>query len=249
MKSSVTVSIVSHGHGLMVQDLVENIMKFPEVAQILVTTNILENLVLPDDVRIKILQNKQPKGFAENHNSAFQFCSNEFFCPINPDVEFNVNPFPVLLSSMKDLQVGMVAPLVNSSSGLIEDSFRRFPTIFSLLLKVFGGDDGRYEVPSHGQSFSPDWVAGMFMLFRSQVFRKLKGFDEGFYLYYEDVDIGIRLWNSGYRILVCPNIAVVHDAQRDSRRKWRYLFWHMSSMARYFAKHWGRLPRRSNASY
>jgi N-acetylglucosaminyl-diphospho-decaprenol L-rhamnosyltransferase len=132
---------------------------------------------------------------------------------------------------------------VVSPGGLHEDSWRHFPTLTSLLRKALGMGDGSYRLPGDGRHFSPEWVAGMFMLFRSDVFRRLGGFDEDFFLYYEDVDICARLWKSGYRLLACPAVSVVHDAQRDSHRKWRHLRWHLGSMARYFAKHWGRLPR------
>jgi GT2 family glycosyltransferase len=245
----IAISIVSHGHGAMVQTLVKSLMNFSEVAQIIVTLNIPESLVFPDDVRVKILLNKHPKGFAENHNSAFQYCQEEFFCPLNPDVEFILNPFPILLMAMNDFQVGLVAPRIDSPEGFLEDSFRRFPTFSSLFLKLFGGEGGSYMLSPNSQPFSPDWVAGMFMLFRSQVFHQLRGFDESFFLYYEDVDIGVRLWKNGYRILACPNVTVYHDARRDSHRKWRHFGWHLSSMTRYFIKYWGRLPCRSKDSH
>ena len=81
------------------------------------------------------------------------------------------------------------------------------------------------------------------MLFRSEDFARLKGFDERFFLYYEDVDICIRVWQLSLRVAACPRVSVVHHARRDSRRSLRHLRWHLESMGRYFLKHWGRLPR------
>jgi N-acetylglucosaminyl-diphospho-decaprenol L-rhamnosyltransferase len=89
----------------------------------------------------------------------------------------------------------------------------------------------------------PDWVAGMCMFFDSAVFRALKGFDEGFFLYYEDVDICARVWRSGSVVVACPAASVTHDAQRASRRQWRHMRWHAQSMARYFWKYGWRLPK------
>jgi GT2 family glycosyltransferase len=91
-------------------------------------------------------------------------------------------------------------------------------------------------------AFSPDWAAGMFLLFRSHDFRLLNGFDERFYLYYEDVDICTRAWNAGMIIVACPFVSVVHKARRESHRNLMFLSWHLKSMARYFWKHWWRLP-------
>jgi GT2 family glycosyltransferase len=59
-----------------------------------------------------------------------------------------------------------------------------------------------------------DWVAGMFLLIRTEAFRALGGFDEGFHLYYEDVDFCARAWKAGWKVQVHPEVSVIHDAQR-----------------------------------
>jgi GT2 family glycosyltransferase len=82
----------------------------------------------------------------------------------------------------------------------------------------------------------------MFMLFVAADYAALGGFDEDYFLYYEDVDLCVRLWCAGRRIVLCPQAAVLHAAQRASHRNLRHLAWHLGSMARYFIRHWGRLP-------
>jgi N-acetylglucosaminyl-diphospho-decaprenol L-rhamnosyltransferase len=239
----IAVSIVSHGHGDMVGRLVGQLLAFPEVAQIILTLNVPESVALPDDARVTVIGNAEPKGFGANHNAAFAACTQTFFCPLNPDIEFDRNPFPVLSAALGDDRVALVAPLVRSPDGKIEDSMRRFPTPGSLLMKALGGSDGRYLVRQDQADFAPEWVAGMFMLFRSRDFHDLGGFDEHFFLYYEDVDICARVWQKGMKVLACPRGCVIHDAQRDSRRSLRHLRWHLMSMARFLWKHRGRLPR------
>jgi len=239
----IAVSIVSHGHGGMVGRLVGQLLAFPEIVQILLTLNIPESVALPDDARVTVIGNAEPKGFGANHNAAFADCTQTFFCPLNPDIEFDRNPFPVLLDALGKSHAAVVAPLVKSPDGEIEDSIRHFPRPGSLLAKAFGVGDGRYVVREGQSDFFPEWVAGMFMLFRSDDFRRLGGFDEDFFLYYEDVDICVRMWQIGMRILACPKVSVIHDARRDSHRRLRHLRWHLASIVRYFWKHCGRLPR------
>jgi N-acetylglucosaminyl-diphospho-decaprenol L-rhamnosyltransferase len=193
----IAVSIVSHGHGDMVARLVGQLLAFPEVAQIILTLNVPESVALPDDARLTVIGNVEPKGFGANHNAAFVHCTQTFFCPLNPDIEFDRNPFPVLSAALTDDRVALVAPLVKSPDGKIEDSMRRFPTPASLLMKALGGSDGRYVVCEGQANFAPEWVAGMFMLFRSRDFHDLGGFDERFFLYYEDVDICVRVVAEG----------------------------------------------------
>lgn len=238
----VAVSIVSHGHGDMVGRLVESLLRFPEIGQVLVTKNIPETLCLAQDERISVIENSLPKGFGANHNAAFSHCKLDFFCPLNPDIALTLNPFSELLDSLESTGAALVAPLVKSPAGGIEDSIRRFPGFLSVLGKFFGGKGGSYLVQEDQGVFFPEWVAGMFMLFRSSDFSRLGGFDPGYFLYYEDVDICVRTWLCGRRIVVCPRASVIHDARRASHRNLRHLRWHVSSMVRYFLKYWGRLP-------
>ena len=226
----------------MVERLVESLLGCPEVVQIIVTRNIPESWGLASSDRIAIIENSTPKGFGANHNVAFGICHQTLFCPLNPDIELIGNPFSGLIDVMTQNAGALVAPLVKSPAGDVEDSMRRFPTFTSLARKLLGGADGRYLLADVPQVFYPEWVAGMFMLFKSTDFARLGGFDEGYFLYYEDVDICARAWKLGLKIIACPQVAVIHDAQRDSHRSFRHLRWHLASMGRYFWKHWGRLP-------
>lgn len=238
----IAVSIVSHGHGAMVQSLVDTLLAFPEVSRILVTRNIPEALQFKADARIELIDNALPKGFGENHNAAFLRCIEAYFCPLNPDIELLNNPFPELVAVLESAGAGLAAPLVTAPSGAIEDSMRHFPTPFSLAKKALGRGDGRYVVAAGQAPFFPEWVAGMFMLFRREAFSKLHGFDERYFLYFEDVDICLRAWRAGEKVVACPAVGVVHDARRDSRKNLRHLRWHLASMARFFFMHYGRFP-------
>jgi len=230
----------------MVVRLIESLLMCPEVAQIIVTRNIPESLQLPVSDRIVVLDNPQPQGFGENHNAAFGRCTQPFFCPLNPDISLIGDPFGTLLTELEKSGAVIAAPLVLAPGGLVEDSVRQFPTAASLLRKACGGEDGRYDLKLNDSVFYPDWVAGMFMLFRSADYAKLGGFDSKFFLYYEDVDICVRARKMGMGLIVCSSVAVIHDARRDSHRSLRHLRWHLASMGRYFLKHWGRLPHGKN---
>ncbi|MGH8671273.1 MAG: glycosyltransferase, partial [Burkholderiales bacterium] len=172
------------------------------------------------------------KGFAANHNAAFRFAKADCFCVLNPDIQLKEDPFPALLGALGDSGIGVVAPRILSPAGEIENSARRFPTLPAILKKALGIARTRdYEIgnaPIH-----PEWVAGMFMLFRSETFRKLGGFDERYFLYYEDVDLCLRLRHAGYDVLLMPQVSAIHDARRQSHRNLRYLLMHTTSLLRF----------------
>jgi GT2 family glycosyltransferase len=88
----------------------------------------------------------------------------------------------------------------------------------------YANDQGAIEV---------DWVAGMFMLFTAEAYRAVGGFDERYFLYYEDVDICRRLRARGNKIVYEPAVPVIHEARRASRRDPRLMRMHAASALRY----------------
>lgn len=244
----ISISVVSHGQGNLVGEALADLAHFADSLplEIILTRNIPERMPFSTEdfpYPIKLVENASTKGFGANHNAAFQLAEGKWFCVMNPDIRMPENPFPLLIEEIGRQQGAVIAPAVLSPVGHIEDSVRRFPTPFSLAGKLLGRSDGRYSFGVGDETFPADWVGGMFMLFRAEDFRCVGGFDEGFFLYYEDVDICARLWKAGRRVLACPRVQVIHDARRASRRNLRYMRWHAGSMARYLAKHWLRLPK------
>ena len=248
MVPSVSISIVSHEQGNLVGALLDDLARFgdPSRIEVVLTKNVPERLpfVVEDaPYPIMVVENVVPKGFGANHNAAFRLARGGWFCVMNPDIRLDGNPFPFLLEEIVRQQAAVIAPAVLSPLGRVEDSIRRFPTPLSLAEKMLGLNDSRYPFAIGDEAFSADWVGGMFMLFRAGDYQRMGGFDEGFFLYYEDVDICARFWKAGRRVLACPQVQVVHDARRSSRRKFRYMKWHVASLLRYFWKYMWRLPR------
>jgi hypothetical protein len=129
--------------------------------------------------------------------------------------------------------MALVAPIILSSSGDIEDSARKFPTLYSLLKKFLFSIDGKWPLEHDENINYPDWVAGMFMLFDSKKFIDIKGFDNKYFLYYEDVDICRRIKLGGYSLCLCTQVKVIHNARRTSRKNIKYMFWHIRSIFRF----------------
>ena len=184
---------------------------------------------------VGVLANRSPKGFGANHNAAFAHCATPVYCVVNPDIRLDSDPFPRLFEGLSSAQIGVVGPLVRNPAGAVEDSARRFPTFASLGRKLFEAQAGP-DYPAEGDPLRVDWVAGMFMAFRSEAYRAVGGFDERFFLYYEDVDICRRLHTRGLATVFDPRVSVVHDARRASRRDPRLMVIHTASALRYLTR-------------
>jgi N-acetylglucosaminyl-diphospho-decaprenol L-rhamnosyltransferase len=233
----ISVSIVSHGQGALVRRLLADLNRIPAVrgGEVILTHNIPEPdpHERPGSMPFRIVRNAAPRGFGANHNAAFMTSRSEYFCVLNPDVRLSADPFPELLGALEAPGVGVAAPLIVSPGGAVEDSARRFHTPFALIRRAFARRVC-LDYPGESSAFSPDWVAGMFMLFRRTAFERVGGFDERYFLYYEDVDICARLRLAGYDVRMVPGVRAVHDAQRHSHRDLRYLAEHLRSALRYF---------------
>lgn len=235
--SAITLSVVSHAQNWLVNALLTDFAQLREVElTIVVTQNVPDRDALAAPPGAEVIVNERPKGFGANHNAAFRRCRTPYFCAVNPDVRLNMDPFPVLLSALEAQgSAGVAGPQVCDPDGHTEDSARRFPTVLRLLRKLVPGARGP-DYPAEGGPIAVDWVAGMFMLFRSDAFRAAGGFDERFFLYYEDVDICRRLSSLGYGALYVPEATVIHDARRESRRNPRRMATHAASLLRYLAR-------------
>lgn len=233
-----SVSIVSHLQAAMVRELLGDLDLYCHdyPLEVILTLNVPEPLdfdLSGFHFPVVLQNNASPKGFGANHNQAFGVASGDLFGVLNPDIRFSANPFPALIACLADHTVGVAAPLVLSAEGAVEDSARRFPTPFKIICKALGGCKG-VDYPISKRELRPDWVGGMFLLFRRAVYQQLGGFDQRYFLYYEDVDLCARLGLTGLKVVLSPAAQVVHHAQRSSRRKLKYLAWHVQSMLRFF---------------
>lgn len=233
-----SVSIVSHLQADMVKALLEDLDNLCEVypIEVILTLNLPEALGFGlEDYRFPVVLNRNtaPTGFSSNHNRAFSLSKGDLFCVMNPDIRLCGDPFPALVACLDNTAVGVAAPLVLSPDGAVEDSARRFPTPFTIACKAFGRSRAN-DYPVTHLPVLPDWVGGMFLVFSRSVFEQLCGFDERYFLYYEDVDICARLSLRGYCVMLSPQARVIHHAQRSSHRKFKYLYVHIKSMIRFF---------------
>lgn len=235
-KDNLSLSIISHGQLDLIRSFLNDfrMQEFGKV-ELILTLNIPENeSVLAEflDLPLTIIRNTTPKGFGANHNFAFSKSRGNVFVIVNPDIRLKNFRMDSLLVVLRERGVGACAPIVLSSTGKVEDSVRRYPTLVRLLSRViFRRRSSDYTWGT--DSINVDWVAGMFVAFKREAFVQVGGFDERFFLYMEDADICRRLKKNGWRTVLQPAASAIHDAQRASRRSLKHLRWHVASAFRF----------------
>ena len=226
------ISVVSHGQLELVNNLLFDLTQCDlKDCIIIVRSNIEENIQISaqnlDCIHVK---NLRPAGFSCNHNRNFEMKKSKYFAVLNPDLKI-IDPkiFQKLIRILKDNTKSLVCPRIVDSNGYLEDNARNFPKIFELLKRLCSFKTKKLGRDAKGKIEKVDWCAGMFQLYPSSLYLSMEGFDEKYFLYCEDVDMGLRLKRNGFSTLVCGNTWVEHDARRDSHKSIKYLFYHLRS--------------------
>ena len=123
---------------------------------------------------------------------------------------------------------GLAYPLQQDAAGKVQDSERLAPSP-ARLLRRYAPWGQRQEI---GAGASPEWVNAACILLPRAVYAQLGGFDEGFRMYGEDVDLCLRLQLAGWRMVRAEDARITHSAGRASHRNVRHFFWHVQSLWR-----------------
>ena len=232
LSNTITLSIVSHGHCILVENLIHQIDSIPsfEGVSVVVTLNLYDEVFSYDykktsRLKLIIIRNMTQLGYGANHNQAFKKCLTPWFAILNPDLSLHNDIFSQLIETASHSHVSLIVPRVVNYRGDQEDSIRWNLTPWSLIkrrLRITGEsclDDGKFR-----------WFAGMFFIVNSADFLEISGFDEGIFLYGEDYDLCARMHLAGMTLLFQPDICVVHDARRTSRSSLKFLLMHVKSL-------------------
>lgn len=236
----ISLSIVSHGNSKEVFHLLTSLQKCEQETerfQIILTDNLgndLPNFDSTSWISVDMIRNDKPKGFAENHNQAFQLAQGKYFVVLNPDLIFEQPVFSDLINKLEIHKADLIAPQIVDKKGITQDSFRGLPTPLKLIKRRLVGEKKESFHTNPDGLVQPDWIAGMFWLMRSEIYRRLGGMDEKFFLYFEDVDFCTRARLQEMKIFIDTNVQVQHDAQHSSRKSLYYLFLHLWSAIQFF---------------
>lgn len=184
-------------------------------------------------------------GFGHGHNLIMNEDTGKYHAVINPDISVSDDVISYLADVLEaEPDAVMVTPKVLFPDGREQKLPKRNPTFsycFLGRLGKFGGifKKKRDEYTRADEEFNGhteiDFCTGCFFLIRTEVFRKLGGFDENFFMYFEDADLTRRAKEYG-KVLFCPEVSVTHKWNRDSAKKLKYLLIHLKSYHIYMKK-------------
>lgn len=207
----------------------------------------------PSGMPCEILRPSGNLGFGGGCNLGAKAGGAEFILFLNPDVEFFDGSFQELLAYLDSGRIsadsGIIGLRLLNPDGTVQRNVARFPAYWQLFPRMLGLDRVLPRLfPPHfvrdmdySSSQFVDQVPGGCFLTRRTVFKQLGGFEENFFMYYEDVDFSLRARQAGWKTFYLAEIpAIHHGGGTTARIKDRRLFYSMRSRSLYTARHFGR---------
>lgn len=204
---------------------------------------------------VKVLSRERRFGLPANLNFGFQATTAPYVMLCNCDVIFKDQSIDVLAAFLEEhARAAVAAPKLLNAQGKRRASARRWYTLRSLI--ALQGPWSRllrntavvrrslYEDWDYTSALKVDWTPFSATMVRRAAFEQVGLMDERFWVYFDDVDICLRMHNAGWEVWCIPDAEIVHLEQRSSSRPfsraWR---WHLKSMIKFWLKHRGLKPR------
>ncbi|HEY0795956.1 MAG TPA: glycosyltransferase family 2 protein [Acidisarcina sp.] len=207
----------------------------------------------------QVIESEQNLGFGGANNLGFEAATGKYVVLLNSDAFLGADTLRVSLDKMEaDPHVGLAGGRLVGRNGKLQRSARMFPSLLrqALILsglsdhyprsRFFGQSDRTWADPM--QPAEVDWVPGAFSIIRADLLDKIGFFDPRFFLYYEEVDLCMRIKQAGYKVMYWPDIEVIHIGGESSRQVKtlemsktgaQLVLWRMRSTLLYFRKHKG----------
>lgn len=170
-------------------------------------------------------------GFGKSQNAGIQAAEAKYYFVLNPDTYFfpGQNTIKRLYDFMDaHPKIGMIGPKMIYPDGSLQHSCYRFPTFWQPLYSrtVLGarekgqGKKGKFLMKDfdHNKTQPVDWIMGSAMFVRGEAVAQVGGFDDSFFMYYEDSDWCRRFWEAGWPVYYVHDIVIEHRHGRGSAK-------------------------------
>jgi GT2 family glycosyltransferase len=196
----------------------------------------------------KILRPVRNLGFGQGHNLAITAGNSTYHLILNPDVIVDKDAIARSVSYLNGHpQAGMVTPRAFYPTGHRQYLCKQYPSVADLFVRGLLPQNfarrychnrmARYEMRGLTEEAVNDAIqiaGGCFMFCRSKVLTAIGGFSQGYFLYFEDFDLSLRMVEAGWKIAYVPAVNIVHYGGHASRKGLGHLYQFTRSAARFF---------------
>jgi GT2 family glycosyltransferase len=198
-------------------------------------------------LKVRVLSGHGNVGYGRGHNLAIELASSRFHLILNPDINIEPAALNEAFSFFaRTPAAGLITPWIADDQGHQQFLCRRFPTVLDLFVRgflprglraPFANRLARYElrdaIDDKNVFWDPPIVSGCFMLYRTEVLKKLGGFDPRYFLYFEDYDLSLRTHEIA-RVAYVPSVRVLHHGGDAARKGFTHIKLFITSAIRFF---------------
>ncbi len=202
---------------------------------------------------VKLIPNKDNKGFSKANNQAIELSTGEYILLLNPDTIVEEDTFGKIVRFMDAHPEagGLGVKMIDGSGKFLPESKRGLPTPTVAFYKMFGlaklfprsKTFGKYHLSYLDQNkiHEVDVLAGAFMLLRKSVLDKIGLLDETFFMYGEDIDLSYRITQAGFKNYYFPETRIIHyKGESTKKSSVNYVFVFYNAMIIFAQKHFSK---------
>lgn len=179
---------------------------------------------------INIIANNENLGFGKANNIGLSLAKGKYICLINPDAIVKEDTFKVMIDFFENTpSAGLAGCKVLNPNGTLQLACRRgFPGPWTSFTKVSGLSAlfpksklfAKYNLTylDENKTYEVDAISGSFMMFRREVYEKVGGFDQDFFMYGEDLDLCYRVQKAGFKVFYVHKTEVIHYKGESTKR-------------------------------
>lgn len=192
---------------------------------------------------VTVIRSGRNVGFGAGHNIIINQVESKYHAVINPDIVLTQNAVKKMADYMDDNpEIGLLSPRICFPDGRDQILGKRNPHLKYLVASRLRGDEPSKLLKEYAmldcdlsKPTEIENATGCFMFIRTDVLKSIGGFDDGFFMYFEDADLARRI-NEVSKCVYYPDAVVNHVWGRDSKRNFKLMLVHINSMLRYFRK-------------
>lgn len=197
---------------------------------------------------ISVIMNEKNYGYGYGHNKVVSVIDSKYHIVLNPDIIFKEDAVSKLVGYLEEhTDIAIATPEIRNLDNSIQYLPRLYPKLRYVVSSTIPGfRKFRSEYTLSNQAITNpidiQVCTGSFMMVRTGIFKKIGGFDERFFMYFEDFDLSIRANQYG-RIVYNPKTYVLHDWHRDSKKSKKMFLISVRSMIRFYGKYFMKYDR------
>lgn len=193
--------------------------------------------------QVTVIRSGKNVGFGAGHNIVINSVESRYHAIINPDIVLNENAIKKMADYMEENpDIGLLSPRICFPDGRDQILGKRNPRLKYLVASRLRGDEPSKLLREYAMLDSDlskpiqiENATGCFMFLRTEILKNIGGFDDGYFMYFEDADLARRI-NEISKCVYYPYAIVNHVWGRDSKRNFKLMCVHIDSMLRYFRK-------------